>query len=473
MKRSWEVSRRACLRGAGTALALPTLEAMLPGMKRARADAAPKRMVFFVFNNGTPDHANGRPGTFWPKTAGSDFEITPILQPIADLKKDILLISGLDNKPGDNVSHSATATLLSGAGIELTGPLGSPVKLMDPAAMSVDQYAANAFKQTVPHLKAFPSLFLAHPYHHDYGLNSVVWRGARALVPPMMQPSEALNHVFGDPSLDPKTLARRRAYNKSVLHYARTEADRLQKRLGRADKETLDRYLTSITELEEAIEASTTQPACAVPATRPTDTIPGMLPDNNPDEPFNPDYLTVYNFNLPSHISKMNEIVRLAFQCDLTRVVTIQLNNHHLLFDWLGSPHDKFKGSYHIDATHLGGASYPDREGSLNLYTAGCAAQVNMFGELVRKLKSTPEGDGSGSLLDNTLLVCISEMSYGDGHDPGNVPVILAGGVGGIEMGRYIAGPRAPVANLWVSMLKAVGLDVPKYGNSTGSVNLA
>ena len=126
--KKWEVSRRACLRGGGAAVGLPLLEAMLPGVQRARAAgaSAPKRLVFFVFANGTSDTSltkhvdrsvEGKPGTFWPKTLGTGFEPTPILQPLIDLglRNEIMVIRDLENDTfGFELAHYACISLMTG-----------------------------------------------------------------------------------------------------------------------------------------------------------------------------------------------------------------------------------------------------------------------------------------------------------------------------------------------------------------------
>lgn len=475
MKRPWEINRRTALKGLGVGIGLPLLQAMLPGMKRAYAATnTPKRLVFFVFEGGTsesPDPKRGRPGAFWPKTVGTGFETTPIIKPLIDagLKNDILIISNLHNEIARQgttpefrgLDHNrAPVALLTGVNPSFAdGPVTT-------AGISADQYAAKSLNT------AIPSLYLANPFHSSAIKQQVSWSSAKTRVAPIVVPSQAFMTVFGDKAADPVALKRSRAYNESILHAAKGDIDRLTNRLGTEDKATLDEYLTSISEFEKRLSA--------------TGTCQGGTPPKDPSVE-RPSYYE-YAIDLPLHNRLMSDIITKAFVCDTTRVAVMHLKTHRL------NPASIFGGAtktaysiWHNDIEHAEeGGQFGAEAGNIaginrryDMYTSGCQAMVAQFADLVKKLKDTPEGDGSGSLLDNTILVCVSEISYGSGHSTAKLPLIVAGrGGGAVTTGRYISVPKQPVANLWVSMLRAAGVKTPSggevtsFGNSTGALSL-
>lgn len=475
MKRPWEVSRRAALRGLGVGIGLPLLQAMLPGMKRAHAAGnTPKRLVFFVFEGGTsesPYPNRGRPGAFWPQTLGTGFETTPILRPLIDagLKNDILLVANLHNEIARQgttpefrgLDHNrAPIALLTGVNPSYAdGPVTT-------AGISVDQYAARSLNTPVP------SLYLCNPFHSTYIRQQLSWSNPRTRVAPIVKPSLAFREVFGDRTADPVAARRNLAYSRSMLNAAKADIDRLNRKLGTEDKAVLDEYLTGISALERRLAAT------------------GSCSGGNPprDPPVDRPNYYEYAIDLPAHNRLMSDIIANAFVCDTTRVAVMHLRTHRL------NPASIFGGNtttpysiWHNDIEHAeeGGQFGADRGDPAgiarryDLYTAGCQAMIAQFAYLVRKLKDTPERDGNGSILDNTILVCTSEISYGSGHSTTKLPVIIAGrGGGAVRPGRFVSVPRQPIANLWVSMLRAAGVrtssggEVTSFGNSTESLAL-
>jgi hypothetical protein len=170
----------------------------------------------------------------------------------------------------------------------------------------------------------------------------------------------------------------------------------------------------------------------------------------------------------------MLDLLVLAFQCDRTRVSTFVLGHTGLYtyYEWLPAPFNTY--SFHDDISHGAQVTDPvERSRRMDAYVAVSTWNIEQFAYLVRKLKEAPEGDGSGSLLDNTVLVCTSEMSYGNGHYTDHLPVIVAGrGGGAVSPGRHIEVTEQPIANLYVSMLNAVGVSTASFGNSTGALAL-
>lgn len=442
MKRPWEVDRRTFLRGAGTLIGLPLLEAMIPGSRTARADdGTPKRLVIFVFEGGTPEHYIARPGCFKPSTTGTDYELTPILQPFADLRDDILVISNLHNSVSQPVPDPPTGDhgramygLLSGVFVEnADGPdtIGG---------ITVDQVAANTLKTFTPGL---PSMSMETTGY--YASLPICWSGPTSPIYPMQKPSDVFYQVFGDPNVDELTALKRLEYRKSVMHHAKEDADRLRKKLGKADQQKLDEYLTSVLSLEEKLAAEAK--ACSAG-----------------------DYSTLDDTDIPGLTTQMLDLTTLALQCDRTRVAVFFLNLASSRVEWLGDPFGTL--DWHNEVQHGAGITEGDeREQRIDMYVAGCAWQMEQFAYLLRKLKEIPEGEGN--VLDNSVVLCASDMGYGDGHPMDHLPVIVAGrGGGAVNPGRHIEVEEQPIANLYVTMLNAVGVPTESFGNSTGALSL-
>jgi hypothetical protein len=441
------VNRRAFLGGAGALIGLPMLEAMIPGLKSARAasPATPKRLVFFIFQGGTTDdpYGSARPGSFTPATTGSGYALTPILAPLADLQGDILVITNLHNSVSAPVPDPPTTDHSRAQDGILTGVFTANAGLPGTvSSISVDQVAANAFQALTPGL---PSLSLE--VTGSYEPMTLSWAGPTSPLYPNWKPSDAFNQIFGDVSADAALVKKRLAYKQSVMAYAKDDADRLRARLGKTDQQKLDEYLTSVVDLENRIQA--TSKAC---------TTGGFSPQDGAD--------------LPGRAQQMLDLVTLAFQCDRTRVVTFGLNLCGSYVEWLGSDFGSLE--WHNDIAH-GANTAPgaEIEHRLDLYVKTCAWQMDQLGYLLRKLKNTPEGDGSGSLLDNTIVVCTSDMAYGNGHPMFKLPVVVAGRGGGtVNPGRHVKLAEQPIANLYVSILDAVGIPTTSFGNSDGQVAL-
>ncbi len=485
MRRAWEIDRRTVLRGAGAALGLPCLEAMIPGVKRARAAGAgsPKRLVFCIFTGGVPDTTimtgkgaaqnAGRNGSFRPAIAGPDYQLTPILQPLADLKDDVMVISNLHNAIGSLLSTElkyqggdhmrASQAIMTGVNPEYSDLPSRKV------GISVDQVAANTLKQYTP---ALPSLYLSNPFFSDFNNQLPCFSGPKTMVHPTQQPVAAFKQIFGDPSVDATTVQTRLAQRKSVLHHTRAQGDRLRRNLGKDDQQALDKYLTSVGELETRANAGGL--GMCTPPPMPKDSVVKDNSDPNAENQYNQNGFK-YQVDVPSHFATMSDLIVHAFQCDRTRVATVLMMTHSMQFSWLGGVHADYARSWHDNVEHaVTAAKTPaDAQLALDCYVKGATSEVAVFADLVRKLKNTPEGDGSGtSLLDNTLLVCTSELSYGDGHNMEHLPVIVAGRAGGTKLGRHMVVPEQPIANLWLSMLHAVGIDAPSFGNSTAPLKL-
>jgi hypothetical protein len=441
MKKSWELSRRTFLRGAGTLMALPVLEAMAPSLARAQSvgQPSPRRMMAFFVPNGM------YPAEWYPTTSGESYTLSPLLSPLASYKSDFLVLSGLANKPSHfssvDVGHVAsTSTFLTATSVaEL--PLRN--------GMSVDQVAAAQLKQYT----RFPSLELGTKSGTSYVLhNNISWGANSTPMPKEIQPDVLFDRLFegqtGSQSAEAAEARRRRRL--SVLDYVQQDTARLEAKLGREDRLRMDEYLTGVRELEQRVEQ-----------TRVVQCTPGARP--------------VQTTDVRQQVKLMLDMVVLAFQCDLTRVATFMYGEavDDSSYPFLSIP-DGRGGSIPVSQGHHT-LSHDIAAGSQSqkMYSAICKWEVEQFAYLLGKMKAVQEPDGT--LLDNSVVLFGSGIGESNIHDTLNMPVLLAGKGGGkIRPGRHIVykdplnfyTEGVPISKLFVSMLGAVGVNVPKFGDN-------
>jgi hypothetical protein len=443
MKRNWQISRRAVLRGLGTTVALPWLEALAPAADlavRAGGKPAPLRMAFFYVPNGVHVPA------WTPEAVGTGFALPPTLEPLAPFKDDLLVLTGLAQQNGFALGDGggdharSLASFLTG-----THPLktdGANIR----AGISVDQVAA----EKVGHLTRFRSLELgidrgAQSGSCDTGYScayssNISWRSETTPVAKEVNPRLVFDRLFASSNLDESAAAkaRRELYRKSILDFVTDDATSLGRRLGAGDKRKLDEYLTCVRELENRIARS--EEATQVD-------LDGVTrPDGIPQ-----DY--------QEHLRLMFDLLALAFQGDVTRISTFMYANEGSTksYSFIGVPEG------HHDLSHHGGdAKKHEKLKKINRF------HIEQFAYFLAKLRSIPEGDGT--LLDRSMLVYGSGISDGNRHNHNNLPVLLAGrGNGTIRTGRHIKYEKqTPLNNLYLSMLDRMGTPVERLGDSTG-----
>ena len=426
-RRPWDISRRTFLRGAGAAVALPFLEAMVPWTQRlARAGKAarPRRMLLYF-------QPNGMNMTAWtPATTGRDYALTSILEPLAPVKDDVLVVSGLDN---------ASAVMASlGDHARGTGSFATATRIARSEAedvengVSVDQLAAQRIGAATP----FPSLVLGiegesvttpcDPGYSCAYMRNVSWSSPTTPVAKEVNPRTVFTRLFG--LVDPKL----RRYRLSVLDIVKGDAERLQAKLGVTDRRKMDEYLTSLRELEQRLERGAPDTQCAA----------GVAPPASE--------------NWHERLRQMADLMVLAFQCDLTRVISF-MGGHSssmLTFPFL----DIYEG-HHFLSHHGGNAE------RLAQVTIIDRWEVAEFVYLVERMKAVE--DYEGTLLDSSVLMFSSELSNGHLHLHTDLPILLAGrGGGALGPGRHVRYPKGtPVANLYISMLAAVGAKADSFGD--------
>ena len=450
MTRKWHIPRRTFLKGLGTIVGLPVLEAMVPPVKALAetgalpAAAAPKRMAFVYVPNGI------NMVDWTPKQLSSGFDLPYILQPLAPHQNDFMVLSGLaldaarahGDGPGDHAR--ANAAFLTGSKPRKTA--GADIR----AGISVDQLAATQIgRQT-----RLPSLELGcegnkqagscdSGYSCAYQAN-LSWKGESTPMPPEIDPRLVFERLFGNGRREEtkESRERRQRYQKSILDFVLEDARQLQKNLGHNDRRKLDEYLTAVREMEVRIEQAE-KFAGALPA--------GERPTGIPTGPD----------GFEKHIRLMFDLMTVALQTDTTRISTFMI-----AFDGSNRPYRNVGVSEgHHDLSHHGHDEAKKKKiAEINLF------HMRQFAYFMEKLKGVREGEGT--LLDNSMIVYGSGIGDGNAQNHDNLPILLAGrGGGAISPGRHIRMEKeTPLTNLYMSMLDIMGARVDRVGDSTGKL---
>jgi Protein of unknown function (DUF1552) len=433
------ISRRMVLRGLGTSMALPWLEAMVP-VARAGVVAAPQRLAFFYVPNGVhmPD--------WTPAASGPIVGMPEILRPLTPFKDDLLVLTGLtqdggrDHGDGPGDHARSMASFLTGIHPRKTSGLG--IK----AGISVDQLAA----QKLGKATRFPSLELGidrsaqsgdcdSGYSCAYSSN-ISWRSESTPMAKEVNPKSVFDRLFDGQLVHESAEARvrREKYRKSVLDFVAEDARQLRGKLGQVDRQKVDEYLTSIRELEGRLNRTDKAVAPDLKGVR----RPGGVPKDNRE-----------------HIRLMFDVLALAFQTDSTRIATFAYANEASgkSYRFIGVPEG------HHDLSHHG--HDPEKQAKIkkiNTY------HVEQFAYFLDKLRSIREGEGT--VLDHSMIVYGSGIGDGDRHNHDDLPILVVGKGGGtIQPGRHLVYPKnTPLNNLYLSMLARAGAAAPSLGDSTG-----
>jgi hypothetical protein len=433
------LSRRTVLRGVGCAVGLPLLEAMLPRRAFSAEEKSPLRMAFVSFPNGAIMDA-------WrPVGEGTTFEFGPTMQPLADVKSHVTVLSGLAQEngfakgdgPGDHARSSAS--LLTGAHPVKTS--GANIRV----GQSVDQAAA----ERIGHLTKLPSLEIGIERGRDAGScdsgyacaysNSISWKDATTPMAKERNPRLVFERLFGN-SIVATGTSRRNRVRQSILDLVSEQAADLKGRLGHSDQQKVEQYFTSVREIEQRISRAGQQRKQEVPT--PEFATPEEIP-----------------LDVQEQIRLMYDLMALAFQTDTTRIITFMSANEgsNRPYPMVGVTNGHHELSHHrYDAEKI------EQLKKIDLFLVG------EFARFLKKLKETPEG--SGGLLDNCMIMYGSGLSDGNRHQHDDLPIILAGGGGGtIKTGRHtVIREGAPLNNLFLSMLDRMGASVAGLGDSTG-----
>lgn len=417
------VSRRALLRGAGATLVLPWLEAWPRAAAASTATALPMRAIFISNNLGI------LPKPFFPHTAGRDYELSPYLSRLAEHRADFTVISGLSH-PGVRGGHSTENCFLTAA----RNPTASGFR----NTISLDQFAA----ERIGHLTRFPSLNLG--VNIDKANRSLAWTRDGCLIPPEDRPSRLFEKLFvtGSPA---EVAARRRQLREreSILDALGDDARRLERRVSAADRRRLDQYLTSIRELEERLQVTGAwdeRPRLQPEAAKPTD-----ITDRK---------------QLFASFEGMLDMARLAIETDSTRLVTLMVDAFATPPFQLADERTTTDGYHNL--SHHGQSAE-----KLAQLEAADRWQIELLAMLMAKLAERQEGDQR--LLDRTIVLYGSNLGDANTHDNTNLPILVAGG--GFRHGSHLGFPaddNLPLSNLFVTVLRRLGVDAEAFGSSTG-----
>ena len=430
--------RRTFLRGLGAMVALPHLDAMTPALAGSRQAAPPLRMAFVYVPNGIDmRHWNmdyeGKLGAL-PQT----------LQPLEAHKDDILVMG--------NLTHNTGRALLDGpgdhgrcSGSYLTGVQVRKSVTEIQSSKSMDQYVADHLRNQT----RFPSLEVGLEDARQAGncdsgyscayTNNLAWRSETQPLPPVLDPRLLFERLFGDMAgLTPRARQERLVSRRSILDFILSDARSLRGGLGADDQRKLDEYLTSIRQIEEQMAQAEKEDF---------EIDPGM------DKPYG------VPSNFAEHFKLMTDMITVAFQADLTRVVSFLVTREGTsrAYREIGIP-----DGHHPLTHHRGNEELMDKVAQINRY------HVEQFSKWLTKLKEAKEGDGS--ILDNSMIVYGAGLSDGNRHDHHDLPTLIAGrGGNAIKTGRRVVYRKeTPMCNLHLTMMDKMGVQMEHFGDSTG-----
>jgi hypothetical protein len=435
------ISRREVLRGFGAMLALPLLDAMVPALS-AQGKTAGKP----INRLGVMYIPNGMIMNKWtPVLDGAAFELSPTLSSLAPYRDQLLVLSSLacvptPGRPGGAHAKASTRFLTD------VSPPTSETWL--DAGISMDQILA----QETGKYTQLASLELAIENGETAGAcdvgfacpytNTISWKSANTPLVTQNNPRAVFERLFGDTgNTDPKVRLARIQQQRSVLDSLTKEVAHLQGSLASSDRLKLIEYLESIRDVERRIQLAEEQNDQNLPVLDHPAGIPATY-----DE----------------HVKLMCDLQVLAYQCDLTRVITLMLGRE---FSGVTYPQVGVPDAHHPITHHAGEAEKIAKVEKINAY------HVTQFAYLLNKMRSTPDGDGT--LLDHATLMYGTGMGECNAHDPRNIPLVLAGGgAGTLKGGRHIRYPKeTPLANLHLTLLDNFGVKRDRIGDSTGRLD--
>ncbi len=424
--RKLHLSRRTVLRGAGASIALPLLDAMVPASTAlAQTAAAPKKRLGFVY---VP---HGAVQEYWrPGATGAGFEFSKILKPLEPYRDHVTVVSGLRNRPGESPDPHG---IKAGTWLRNVAPEGNG----NPEdGVSVDQIAAQRIGQETP----FPSLELATAAS---GTNSgsyastIAFRTPSQRLPMEANPRKLFYRLFGqgDTAEEREAIV---AETGSLLDLVAEDASSLKASLGKADKVSMENYLDSVREIESQLQKLQAQDMSGLDIPEAPVGIPS---------------------DFEQHLNMMYDLWALAYQADLTRVVTFMTDREVSMrtFNNIG-----VSDAFHPLSHHQDDPAKKERLSNVQQWL------LSTFARFTGKLAETPDGDGM--LLDNSLVLYGSGMANSNLHNNDPIPSVLVGKAGGaVKGGQHVNYPQdTPLANLMLTMLDRAGVEKDHHGDSTG-----
>jgi len=431
--------RRTVLRGLGATMALPFLEAMLPAFSlRARAIGKPAHrfQTFYV--------PNGMAMPYWtPKGEGSAFELSPILEPLAPYRNQMIVLSGL--KSNWNYIHAGAS------GSFLTGTTrGGRTEVEIIADVSMDQLLARHFASETQ----VASLELAMDAPANAGActgnlscvytHTLSWRSPTQPLPMEYNPRAVFERLFGDSgSMERQAREARMRQHKSILDSVTEKLADLRRQLGPQDQAKVGEYTDAIRDVERRIQRAEEQRDVELPEVLEEPVgVPPVFED---------------------HLALMLDLQLLAFQSDLTRVISFMIGKEQSArpYPQIGVPEAHHPLSHHNEVPEL-----IAHMSKINRY------HCQLFSQYLAKLRATPDGDGS--LLDHMTILYGGGLSNSTRHSGDNLPLmVVGGGAGRLKGGRHLTYTDKPtMANLLVTLMDKLDVPIDHIGGSTGKLPL-
>jgi len=425
--------RRTVLRGMGAVMALPFLDAMLP--LRAAKKPVHRFQAFYV--------PNGMAMEYWtPKGEGRAFELSPILEPLAPYRDQLIVLSGI--KASWNYIHAgASGSFLTGT----TRGGRNEVEII--ADVSMDQLLARHFANETQ----VPSLELSLDKPNNAGActgnlscvytHTLSWRSPTQPLPTEWNPRVVFETLFGDSgSTDSAAREERLQQRKSLLDSVTEKLSALKRELGPQDQAKVEEYAEAIRDVERRIQKAEEQSDLELPALSQPQGAPPVFED---------------------HLALMLDLQLLAFQADLTRVISFMIGKEQSArpYPQIGVPEAHHPLSHHNNVPEL-----VARMSTINRY------HMELFSQYLAKLRATPDGDGS--LLDHMTILYGSGISNSTVHSGDNLPLLLVGGgAGRLQGGRHLIYADEPsMANLLVTLMDKLDVPVERIGGSTGRLSI-
>jgi hypothetical protein len=440
------IPRRTFLRGIGTTLALPVLDAMIPSFASAQ-EAASRTTLRLAFFYGP----NGRIMKNWtPAAEGAAFDLPPSLAPLAPFRDQMMVLSGLNIKAADPVGNEPGGVHARPCASYLTGIHPKPGGAM---GVSADQLAARVFGKETQlaslelAMDSADVLGAADGGYSDAYTKTISWRTPTTPLPMENNPRAVFERLVGESaSTDPAVRLRQIKQKRSVLDFLAQDVARLSGEIGPADRSKLTEYLEAVRDIERRIQLAEEQASRELPEFERPAGVPATYSE---------------------HAKLMFELLVIAFQGDMTRVSTFMMgreqgdrayreigigDGHHSLSHHAGNP-EAIALCAEIDALHS-----------------------RLFAHFLEKMRETKDGDGT--LLDHSIISYGSGLSDGNAHLHNDVPMLLLGGAGGrLKGSRHTRYPSLPMSNMLLTVLDLAKVPIEgyldnEYSDATGKLEL-
>ena len=426
------LARRTFLKGAGVALALPLLDAMVPAYTAVEksAAAAKMRLGFVYFPHGAIMEK------WTPATEGADYALSPILEPLKPFRSQLTVVSGLGNRPAQS---AAVHAIVPGTWLSCVHPRETHEAY---GGVTADQIAAAHIGQDTP----LPSLEVAteapggggacdRAYGCSYS-GTIAFRTPTTPLPMEYNPRSLFQRLFGRGNSPEERRLLSEQYS-SILDMVGTEAEDLKRSLGAADRAVISDYLESIREIERRVQKTEKQDLSRLQLPE----VPVGIPDAFNDQ-----------------LNLMFDIMALAYQADLTRIQTFMIAAEvsNMTYNHIGVP-----DAFHPLSHHQNDPVKKDKLVRIQRY------HTEQFAKFLKKLAEMP--DGEGSILDHSIILYGSNMSNSDAHNQFPLPTsLVGGGCGTMKSGRHVRYPdHTPLANVLLTLLQKSGVPEKTIGDST------